>query len=60
MEIQWELTQIWNDKYQYYYRALYGNNWLEEKVKDIRDRIQKYVDKRDNTIRELESKFGPG
>lgn len=58
-EIQWELTQLWNDQYQYYYRSIYGNDWLSEKIKGVKEKMQKYLDKKKSIIQELEEIFGP-
>lgn len=59
-EIQWELTQLWNDRYQYYYRSLYGNNWLENKIKEVQEKMAKQLEKKNRLLRELESIFGEG
>lgn len=58
VELQCRLAALWNDDYVYYYRSLYGDNWLQDKIRKINDKRQKYLDKKKSLEKELTDRFG--
>lgn len=58
VEYQCQLAALWNQDYQFYYRSIYGNRWLDDKIRKIEEKRQRYLKQKQNITKELQDKFG--
>ena len=57
-EYQYQLAALWDDRYRFYYRSIYGDNWLNNKLQTLRNKRADYISKKKDVEDKLVATFG--
>ena len=55
--LQNQLVSLWNDEYVYFYKTLYGSNWLDNKIASIQNSYSTKMNEYINYVTLMESEF---
>lgn len=53
-----QLAQLWDETYQYYFKMIYGNNWLNKRIQEIEEKKLAKEKEHQELIRKMEQTFG--